>query len=1091
MLEWTGERYIPSVDESVCGAEIHYEHLHRYAFASNFVKGKIVLDLASGEGYGSFFLSHFAESVVGIEIDERSVDHARKRYKGSNLEFKSGSILDIPIAGQKIFDVIVCFEAIEHIQEHDQLISEILRLLKDDGIVILSTPNKKVYSDIPNYTNPFHVKELYFDDLQKMFEEKFSLFSFYGQRTISGSSIFPLNRENNVSCIDFTLGKGSEGFVIDANREILPVYYLVIASNKKTRELDRKKSYLIDPDDLRFTNLHSQLARVCNVLAEKDATEIALRSSINTLNQQFVEKSRIEEDLNSRIFSLLRQNIEQTQTIAEKDRFIDNLESQARLHTKKISELDHRLRENYIHSLSLEEEIEIMKGTILWQIGSKFQKNIIEKTLPEGTKKREKFNLAIRGGRILINKGMKNFIREYSAYRKTELKKIEIRSGLSNSIIEKTTTTPPVTEGNLPVFLKAQKIPAVSIIIPVFNKWAYTQRCLSSLAAKTTGNFEIIVVDDASTDITEEMLEKIKNIHVIRNKTNAGFVESCNLGASIAKGDNILFLNNDTEVTDNWLEPLLQEIQKVGVGAVGGKLIYPDGSLQEAGGIIWADATGWNYGKNEDPLRPEFNFIREVDYCSAAVLIVRKELFEKIGRFDEQFKPGYYEDVDLCFSLRSLGYKVNYRPDSVVIHYEGITSGTNPASGMKRSQEINRDKFLSKWKKELTTQLSPNTKNFISARSHNHGKNILVIDHYVPMYDKDAGSQRMYQLLKILVDLQNNVTFIGENLIPYEPYSSNLQKHGVEVVFMPHVTSIEQYLGESGAFFDIVIISRAHIAGKYINAIKRFCPDAKVIFDTVDLQYLRLQRQAEIENNTDIKIEAEKSKKIELNLAQICNATWVVSPMEQVLLQKEDPSIQVDIVSDIQISCSSKNPFLKRKNILFIGSFAHPPNADAIRWFVKDIFPSIKSQIPGIRLVIIGSDPPNDIQSVADDSIIVTGFVETVEPYLEESRIFIAPVRFGAGIKGKINKSMCNGLPVVTTTIGAEGMYLINRQNALISDAAEGFANHCIELYQNEDLWNELSKNSLLNIENHFSYTYWKGEIQRLLGKISGLLTLQ
>lgn len=1081
LLEWTGERYIPSVDESVCGVEIHYEHLHRYAFASRFTKDKIVLDLASGEGYGSFLLSEDAGRVTGIEIDEGSVNHAKSRYQRSNLEYQLGSILDVPITGEKIFDVIVCFEAIEHVLDHNKLMAEILRLLKDDGIVILSTPNKKIYSDVPNYSNPFHVKELYFEDLQKMFENNFSTVVFYGQRIVSGSSIFPLHAENEFSCVDFALNKGTGGFHVDAMEDLLPVYYVIIASNKKVKNLERKKSYLIDPADIRFSNLRSQIGNVCKVLAEKDAIEITLRSHITSLDQQFLEKSKAEELLNSQIVDQAHAIAGQARAIAEKNSSIEHLESQTSSLTKKIEELDRKLRESYVHSLTLEEEIEVMKTTILWQIGVKFHKNIIERIFPDGTKKREKFNLMIKGGRILVNKGLKTFIQEYSGYRKSEIQKASIRNGLSNPTVENC-----VPDENLPVFPNVQENPAVSIVIPVFNKWEYTQRCLISLAARTTGNYEVIVVDDASTDITQGMLKKITNIQVIRNPCNAGFVESCNRGATVATGKNILFLNNDTEVTDGWLEPLLLEIQKTDVGGVGSKLTYPDGTLQEAGSIIWADGTGWNYGKNEDPCRPEFNFIREVDYCSAAALLVRKELFEKIGKFDRQFQPGYYEDVDLCFSLRAMGYKVHYRPDSVVIHYEGITSGTDPTSGMKKSQEINREKLLLKWEKELAGQFPCGTKNFISARSRKRGKNIFVVDHYVPTYDKDAGSQRMYQLLKILADLGNNVTFAGENFLKYEPYTADLQKNGVEVVFEPYVTSIEKYLAENGAFYDIIVISRAHIAVKYIGLIKKYCPRAKVIFDTVDLQHLRLLRQAELELNPDIRIEAEKSKKMELNLARVCDATWVVSPVEQKLLREEDPSLRVDIVSDIQVACSGNTPFRQRKNILFIGGFAHPPNADAIRWFVQAIFPSIKKQIPDVKLIIIGSDPPQDIRAISDDTIVVTGFVERVEPFLDESRIFIAPVRFGAGIKGKINKSMCHGLPVVTTTIGAEGMYLESGVNALISDDEAGFANNCIELYQNEELWTELSKNSLINIENHFSYPYWKKEIKKVLGEISG-----
>jgi len=1106
MLEWTGERFIPSVDVSVSGVEIHYEHLHRYAFASNFVKDKIVLDLASGEGYGSYFLSHFAKSVTGIDIDDESIRHSQKTYRKLNVEYKSGSICDVPIPGEKIFDVIICFEAIEHVSDHDKLLSEILRLLKTDGILILSTPNKKIYSDVPNYSNPFHVKELYMEDLQKLMEKNFSFVSFFGQRTISGSSIFPLVYENGSPSLEFTIHKGSTGFEIDTEKTILPVYFVIIASNKKTGEIGRKKSYLIDPSDTRFSLLHSQINNICKALSEKDAAETALRSQIVTLNQNIserdtvvAEKTRLSQDLESKaavlthqvvdleseITALTHQIAEKDAVVAEKTRLSQDLESEITVLTHRIDEKDQKIREVYTHILTLDRELAEMKQSVLWRFCCKFDNRIIQRVFPEGSKNREKYHLMIRGVRIFANEGFGKLLWHYREREK--VKKTEKDASRKNGRKKIPMVPGPDSDLSQIQFPVMNNEIEVSIIIPVYNKFQYTINCLRSISEKTKERYEVVVVDDASTDKTVSLLINIPNLLVIRNDENMGFVESCNKGAQSGKGKYLLFLNNDTVVTENWLPTLVEVMKKEGSGAVGSKLVYPDGTLQEAGGIIWNDAKGWNYGRGDNPLKPEYNFVREVDYCSGAALLVRRDLFERTGGFDPRFKPGYYEDVDLCFSIRALGYKIEYQPESVVIHFEGITSGTDPLAGMKKSQETNRIKFLSKWGKELSeSHFSPLPENVFRARHHIRGKNILVIDHYVPTYDKDAGSQRMYQLLKILRDLGNNVTFAGENLLKYEPYTSDLQNHGVEVLYEPYETSLEKYLSDSGIFFDLVIVSRAHIAIKYISVIKKCCPNAKVVFDTVDLQYLRLLRQAEIEHNANLRDEAEKRKKIELNLSNICDATWVVSPVEKELLRKEDSTIRVDIVSDIQDTCGQKTSFSDRKNILFIGGFIHQPNVDAIHWFVHEIFPLIKNQIPDVRLFVIGSDPPADIRSPTDDSIVVTGFVEQVEPYLEQSRIFIAPVRYGAGVKGKINKSMCYGLPVVTTTIGAEGMYLVDRKNALINDDPKGFADNCVELYQNEELWTELSKNSLANINNHFSYQYWKDEIERLLGEISG-----
>jgi len=252
--------------------------------------------------------------------------------------------------------------------------------------------------------------------------------------------------------------------------------------------------------------------------------------------------------------------------------------------------------------------------------------------------------------------------------------------------------------------------PQVSIVIPVFNKAIYTYNCLLTVQAYDQHiHREVIVIDNASSDETPQLLSQLYgNFRVISNTDNKGFVEACRQGADMARGEYVLFLNNDTQVTPNWLHSLLDSIENDGtVGAVGSKLVYPNGLLQEAGGIIFNDASGWNYGRMQDPTDPRFNRARPVDYCSGASLLIRKSLWQQIGGFDLLYAPAYYEDTDLCFAVRDAGYKVMYCPDSVVIHHEGITAGTDVNSGYKAYQTINKEKFLKKWAAALAQQLLP------------------------------------------------------------------------------------------------------------------------------------------------------------------------------------------------------------------------------------------------------------------------------------------------------------------------------------------------------------------------------------------------
>ena len=970
MLQWIGDRYIPDISLEEIGAEIHYEHIHRYLFAALFVKNRVVLDLGCGVGYGSYILSRCAKRVVGFDMDEKAIKRAESKYIRNNLEFITGSVTKIPINGSEIFDVAICFE---HISEQERMIEEIKRVLKKDGIFIVSTPNKKL----------FHKKELYFDEFYKLLKKYFKYVYLFGQRAYPSSQIWNLMEENGKNSEIIVDRSDKTGFVQTDYDKKEPMYFIAVASDTAV-DISKIwfKSYLYD--------------------------------EISAKNKQI----------------------------------------------KKLSE----------ENIRLSIELDSIKSSLTWTVAMKWQ-SFVERVAPLGTMRRKWYDFGVTGLRILVNEGFRELINSYKDYKR--LKKLEkYKERLINPHINK--------EKEL-IFPKNQN-PMVSIIIPVYNNVEYTINCLTSILRNTTNSYEVIVIDDNSNDETQEILEKkVKNIKIIRNNTNLGFVDSCNKGASLSAGKYLVFLNNDTIVTENWLEPLLNTIEKDNVGAVGAKLIYPSGILQEAGSIIWKDSSGWNYGKYDDPEKPEYNFVREVDYCSGAALIVKRDIFEKIGGFSKEFRPGYYEDTDLCFSIRNMGFRVLYQPKSVVIHYEGVTSGTDTHTGVKRYQEINKKKFLKKWRKILENEhYQPEPSLLFLARSKRKGKNILIIDQHIPTFDRDAGSYRMFNILKILIEQGHNVVIVGDNLMRLEPYTSVLQQLGAEVLYAPYTVCIKDYLKKYGGFFDLVILSRLHIAIKHFSSVKQYCKKAKLIFDTVDLQFLRERRRAHVEKNPRVMKNAERLKKLELKLAQACDLTLVVSPVEQEIILKEYPSARVMVLSNIHKVTIPNNGYQERKHIMFLGSFAHLPNIDAVKWFVEKIFPIIKSKLLYIKFFIVGSSPPKDIISLKSEDIIVTGYVDDLKPYFETSRVFVSPLRYGSGVKGKICEAMAHGLPVITTNIGAEGMGLIDGETALIADDPLEFANKVIKLYKDRKLWEKLSKNSIEHIQQNFLYDIARVKIQEI-----------
>lgn len=629
-----------------------------------------------------------------------------------------------------------------------------------------------------------------------------------------------------------------------------------------------------------------------------------------------------------------------------------------------------------------------------------------------------------------------------------------------------------------PLVFPPCEMPLVSIVVPVCNQWETTRACLVSICENTTAiPYEVIVADDGSKDDTRCLAELAPGVHHITNTENLGFLRNCNQAARQARGKYLVLLNNDTQVQPDWLAPLVALAeQDERVGIAGPMLLYPDGRLQEAGGIIWRDGSGWNYGHLDFPERPEYNYLKETDYISAACILVRKSLWDEIGGFDERFAPAYYEDTDLAFEARHRGYQVLYQPLSRVVHLEGVSHGTDLNYGIKSRQTVNRAIFREKWATILDTTHGRDPRDLFRARDRSLSrKRLLFIDHYVPLRDQDAGSKSTFQYLSLMAEMGYQITFLGDNFVDYQPYTSELQQMGIEVLYGPGLhRHWKRWLSAHGKDFDYVYLSRPGITRKYLPYIRRNS-SAKLMYCGHDLHFLREERHYQLEGKRTYLQAARKWARWEEDILRQVDMGYFFSSFEVEEVRRRFPSVSVRTIplylfDDVEMGNISPIGFTDREGLLFVGGFMHVPNVDAVHWFVDKVLPLILEHLPEIVLTVVGSNPPGEISRHACDHIHITGRIsdEALLQHYRHTRLVVAPLRFGAGVKGKIVEAMHHGVPIVTTAVGAEGIGDADRA-LLVADDAETFAKTVVRAYTCPETWDEAACLSRVAIRKHFS----------------------
>lgn len=623
--------------------------------------------------------------------------------------------------------------------------------------------------------------------------------------------------------------------------------------------------------------------------------------------------------------------------------------------------------------------------------------------------------------------------------------------------------------------------PRVSIILVLFNRAELTFACLKSIREIVDPAIEVVIVDNASSDRTGELLERVKGgVKIIRNTENLNFLKGCNQAAPHCEGEYILFLNNDAILLPNALNNALKVFrEEPAVGAVGGKIILLDGTLQEAGSIIWQDGSCYGYGRGGNPTAPEFMFRRSVDYCSGAFLLVRREIHTALGGFDEDYAPAYYEETDFCLRLRRQGLEVVYEPSVQILHYEfGSSEISERAIALQRKH---RHTLVAKHADYLATRRPPDLAHALEARYAERQPHVLYIDDRIPHVKYGSGFPRSNFMLKSLAE-RYAVTLFPLNFPDEEAWGTvytDIPKR-VEVIKSSGRAGFARFLKERKGYYDAVLVSRPHNMEFYADAHRQVYgrqSGPAVIYDAEALFALRDAVKAQVLGGITI----DRAKEIKNEVALTRSAARVIAVSEserEIFLSEGVPA--VDMVGHAMSLRPTATPFAERQGILFIGNMDndHSPNVDSVFWFLEQVFEAVRREVPDLELVLVGSNKSKKLREINHPAVRVVGPVDDLTPYYEACRIFIAPARFAAGMPYKVHEAASRGIPVVCSGLIREQLGW-SEGDVLATEIADpaAFARQCVRLYTELVLWEAVRDRALRRIEEECSEKHVKEEL--------------
>jgi GT2 family glycosyltransferase len=633
--------------------------------------------------------------------------------------------------------------------------------------------------------------------------------------------------------------------------------------------------------------------------------------------------------------------------------------------------------------------------------------------------------------------------------------------------------------------------PVVSVIMIAFNKFDLTMSSLTSLRNNFNGQIQLIFLDNGSSDQIKHIDRYLVGAKIIHLDENIGYLLAANLALDHVTAPATLYLNNDIQLGFNAINAALQTLQSsTRIGAVGGKIVRFHGKLQEAGSIIWNDGTTAGYMRDEDPLRSEVNFLREVDYCSAVFLLCQSHLLKSLNGFDAAFSPAYYEDSDLCIRIFQSEYQILYDPRVVVYHFEFASIETSEAASalMTRGRKL----FCRKHETYLKTKYARAEENILRARSNRTSRRILFVEDTVPLRTLGSGFVRSNDVVQAMTQHGYDVSIFpvnGTNQFLSDYLSAFPDR--VEILYDFDFTDLQEFLLDRQSYYDLIWVSRTHNLNRLVPRLigAGYNPSkTPVVLDSEAIVAVREAHRLAVAGANVVEtfnLIEELSK--EFNEAEICSHVTAVNAEELSLLE----SLKLPSLSLLGTCCRPRptpNNFSNRYGLLFVASIhqADSPNLDSLRWLRDAVLPRLKQKMatPPMLNFLGYVDKDIDLSEFnPDHGIQIHGPAEDLTPYYNENRVFIAPTRFAAGTPYKMYEAASFGLPCVATDLLARQLGWDGDSELLTAPVTDPdrFAVQIATLYQTEAIWRKLRENALRRIESENDPQTFNAKVQMII----------